>query len=216
MAFQNFITRAKRSGPEVEIGVSVRERQKRVHRQAILEAGERVLGAELPLSVAVDKIAAQAGLAKGTVYNYFAGKAALFEAITQNVETRTIERIERAMPDCLGGGARMAAAMGALFDTAARLPEQAVILERRLGATASRETLIGAVLLEELQRADCVGAERPAELRAALMLLLSAICCGMREIRSGGKDWSAAETQSLIRRCLVALGIGEERATLEA
>lgn len=196
--------------------VGKRELQKVVHRQAILEAAERVLGADLRECVAVDRIAARAGLAKGTVYNYFCDKAALVEAVTQSVEARAAERINRAVGNLSPAGARVAAAICAMFETAARYPEQAVILERRIGASGGHESLIGRVLLKELRQGefDCI-AEISAQ-RAALTLILSAICSGMREVTRAHARWGADETQALIARCLVALGIGEERAALEA
>jgi AcrR family transcriptional regulator len=196
--------------------VGKREQQKVVHRQAILEAAERVLGADLRECVAVDRIAARAGLAKGTVYNYFCDKAALVEAVTQSVEARAAERIDQAVGNLSTAGARVAAAIGAMFETAARYPEQAVILERRIGAAGGQESLIGRVLLKELHQGevDCI-AESSAQ-RAALTLILSAICSGMREVTCPHARWGADETQALIARCLVALGIGEERAALEA
>jgi len=196
--------------------VGKREHQKVVHRQAILDAAERVLGGDLRECVAVDRIAARAGLAKGTVYNYFCDKAALVEAVTQSVEARAAERIKRAMGNLSTAGARVATAICVMFETAARHPEQAVILERRLGAVGGHESLIGGVLLKELRRDefDCI-AESSAQ-RAALTLILSAICSGMREVTCAHTRWGADETQALIARCLVALGIGEERAALEA
>lgn len=59
-----------------------RARQKATHHEAILDAAERILGHRHPAEVAVDEIAAEAGVAKGTVYNYFADKVSLVEANT--------------------------------------------------------------------------------------------------------------------------------------
>lgn len=117
-----------------------RELRKAVHRQAILEAGEHALGADLRECVAVDKIAVRAGLAKGTVYNYFVDKTALVEVVTQRVEARVVERIGRAKSGRLSAGARLAAAICCMFETAAQFPQEAVILERRSGGAGSRHS----------------------------------------------------------------------------
>lgn len=202
------------NGPRLHVGK--REQKKIVHRQAILEAGERVLGADLRECVAVDKIAAQAGLAKGTVYNYFGDKAALVEAVTQRVEARVVGRIDEAMRNLPTAGARVAAALCAMFETAAQYPEEAVVLERRIGAVGSHDSLIGDLILMELRNREFDRIAETGARRAALTLLLSATCSGMRKVMCAHKRWGAAEIEALIARCLVALGIDEKRAAVEA
>lgn len=191
-----------------------RELQKAVHRQAILEAGEHVLGADLRECVAVDKIAARAGLAKGTVYNYFVDKTALVEAVTQRVEARVVERIGRAMSGRPSAGARLVAAICCMFETAAQFPQEAVILERRSGGGAgSRHSLIGALILAELKSEEFDHLAEAGARRAAMILILSAIFSGMREVACGRIRWGEAEILALIRRCLAALGMGKDEAS---
>lgn len=203
-----------RDGPGSHVGK--RELLKVAHRQAILDAGERVLGADLRECVAVDKIAAGAGLAKGTVYNYFADKAALVEAVTQRVEARVAERAGRAMSGLPSAGARVAAAICAMLKTAAQFPEEAVILERRIGAAGSHQSLVGGLILAELSSKEFDRLAEAGAKRAALILVLSVICSGMREVACGRARWGEAEAQALMTRCLVALGIGEDQASLDA
>jgi len=194
--------------------VGKRELQKAVHRQAILEAGERVLGADLRECVAVDKIAARAGLAKGTVYNYFVDKTALVEAVTQRVEARVVERIGRAMSGRPSAGARLVAAICCMFETAAQFPQEAVILERRSGGGAgSRHSLIGALILAELKSEEFDHLAEAGARRAAMILILSAIFSGMREVACGRIRWGEAEILALIRRCLAALEMGKDEAS---
>lgn len=201
-------------GPNSLLGK--REQKKRVHRQAILEAGEHVLGADLRRCVAVDRIAARAGLAKGTVYNYFGDKAELVEAVTRRVEARVVERIDQAMWSLPTAGARVAAAICAVFETAAQFPEEAVILERRIGAVGGHESLIGGVFLMEIANREFDRMGEAGARRAALALILGAISFGLREAACSRTRWGAAETEALIARCLVALGVGEERSAREA
>ena len=194
--------------------VGKRELQKAVHRQAILEAGEHVLGADLRECVAVDKIAARAGLAKGTVYNYFVDKTALVEAVTQRVEARVVERIGRAMSGRPSAGARLVAAICCMFETAAQFPQEAVILERRGGGGAgSRHSLIGALILAELKSEEFDHLAEAGARRAAMILILSAIFSGMREVACGRIRWGEAEILALIRRCLAALEMGKDEAS---
>jgi AcrR family transcriptional regulator len=167
-----------------------RDQQKRVHREAILAAGEHVLGADLRRCVAVDRIAAEAGLAKGTVYNYFADKAALVEAVTQRVEARVVERIERAMWGLPNAAARLAAAIYVMLGTAAQFPEEAVILERRIGAAGNDQSLIGALMLAELGNNEFDRLTDAVARRAALTLLLSAVGLAMREVICRDSGWA--------------------------
>ncbi len=74
-----------------DLKLGTRARQKIARRAAILAAAECALGSDG--DVAVEEIASAAGLAKGTVYNYFPDKAALVEAVTQSVERRLLADI---------------------------------------------------------------------------------------------------------------------------
>lgn len=188
--------------------------QKIAHREALLEAGVRVLGAETCACVAVDKIAAQAGLAKGTVYNYFGDKARFVEAVTQSVEARAADRIAQAMGSLPTGRARVAAAMCAMLETAILHPEEAVILERRIGAAPGDGAQIGEILFAELRRGGFDRAGSEGAQRAAVTLVLSATCAGMRQFASG--HWGTRETHALIAQCLAALGVGRVEAAREA
>lgn len=193
-----------------------RERLKFAHRQAILDAGVRVLGAGVCDSVAVDRIAAQAGVAKGTVYNYFADKAALVEAIAQSVEARTIERIERAMQDLPSAAARLAAALAAMFEIALLHPDEAVILDRRISADCTYQSGLAALLMRELQRGKFSRLQASGAIEAALILHLSAMSAATRLFVSKRGGWRINEAHALISHCLVALGVDDEQAGAQA
>lgn len=188
--------------------------QKIAHREALLEAGVRVLGAKTCACVAVDKIAAHAGLAKGTVYNYFSDKAGFVEAVTQSVEARVADRIARAMGSLPTAHARVAAAMCAMLEMAISHPEEAVILERRISAAPCDGAQIGEILFAELKRDGFDRSASEGAQRAAVTLVLSATCAGMRQFASG--HWGAEETHALIAQCLAALGVGRVEAAGEA
>jgi AcrR family transcriptional regulator len=64
--------------------VKQEERRTRT-RSAILEAAHQVFATDGYEATSVDKIAAQAGVAKGAIYHHFSTKAALFEAVLETV-----------------------------------------------------------------------------------------------------------------------------------
>lgn len=199
---------------EPESYVGKRERLKCEHRQAILDAAVHVLGSGICDSVAVDRIAAYAGLAKGTVYNYFEDKAALVEAVTQSVETQAIEHIEKATRGLRTAPSRVAAALGAMLETAILRPDHAMILERWLRSDRGEESRLAGVLMEVLKDGKFARLQDAAALSAALTLLLSATCAAMRALTS--KRARADEARALIAHCLTALGVESAQSTLEA
>jgi AcrR family transcriptional regulator len=88
-------------------------------------------------SVTVSEIAAEAGVAKGSVYRHFASKEALFTAVVEAICRDTAERFARSVAD-LGGPRAMASDPGkaALVFGREIAPAMPVLLE--LGARAAR------------------------------------------------------------------------------
>src|SRR3954470_20293157 len=66
--------------------VSLREKFRRATREAILNAAAGILGDDSGAQARMEDIAARAGVAVGTVYNYFEDRRALVTAL---LETRT-------------------------------------------------------------------------------------------------------------------------------
>jgi AcrR family transcriptional regulator len=66
-------------------------------RRAILAAATRLFAELGPSRVSVDEVARAAGVAKGTVYLYWQGKDALFEAVAESVAEDFLARAERAL-----------------------------------------------------------------------------------------------------------------------
>ncbi len=79
-----------------------REMQKLV-RQRLVEAGARHFARSGLDGARIDDISQDAGFAKGTVYNYFTSKQALFGAVVEEGARRAVERFAAADP---GGSSR--------------------------------------------------------------------------------------------------------------
>ena len=75
---------------------SVREQSKAAFRTAILEAAEQVFTREGFSAAKMADIAAEAGVAAGTLYNYFGSKTEIFKSIMMAGAREFSERVERA------------------------------------------------------------------------------------------------------------------------
>src|SRR5262245_10682028 len=73
-----------------------RKQQAQARRQAILEAALAVFAARGYEAARLDDVAAQAGVAKGTLYLYFKDKQALFEELVRGAVTPIIDRASAA------------------------------------------------------------------------------------------------------------------------
>ena len=73
-----------------------RKQQAQARRQAILEAVLAVFAARGYEAARLDDVAAQAGVAKGTLYLYFKDKQALFEELVRGAVTPIMDRVSAA------------------------------------------------------------------------------------------------------------------------
>lgn len=74
---------------------SVREESRAVYRAAIVEAAMRVFGQTGFHEAKIADIAAEAGVATGTLYNYFSSKEEIFESILEDGRTALAAEIMR-------------------------------------------------------------------------------------------------------------------------
>jgi AcrR family transcriptional regulator len=77
----------------------VTEQTKELHRTRLLEAAAAEFAQSGVDAANVNGISLSAGLAKGTVYNYFPSKEALFLAVVEQACTRAAQRAEPVAPD---------------------------------------------------------------------------------------------------------------------
>lgn len=74
----------------------LRTRLKEAAQAAILDAAEQVIG-DQGIDAGMEAIAARAGVAVGTLYNHFADRHALIDALSEARRSALVERIERAV-----------------------------------------------------------------------------------------------------------------------
>ncbi|MCA9690858.1 MAG: TetR/AcrR family transcriptional regulator [Nannocystaceae bacterium] len=77
------MTATRRKKPRASVRETVRLETRAAYRQAILEAAEVVFGRVGYQSARMADVAAEAGVAAGTLYNYFKSKEEIFESILE-------------------------------------------------------------------------------------------------------------------------------------
>ena len=94
-----------RSRSKAVVQERLRTRLRGLTADAILEAAEQVF-AELGPAAGMDAIAAKAGVAVGTVYNYFRDRDALVDALFEARAAVLVERVQRSIAESEGHGFR--------------------------------------------------------------------------------------------------------------
>jgi AcrR family transcriptional regulator len=164
----------------------MRDRQRQAAHEAILDAAEQVFG-EQGIAAGMEQIAARAGVAVGTLYNHFADRSALVEALADARRERLFARLEvvaaetRARPFAK----RLEAVLGALADVSGQ-------------QARFRRSLLEAGLLQDTRK------HREAR-RRFQPFLAEVFAAGVREgaLRAGGQ------------RVLLAHLVGLFKATFE-
>jgi len=121
------------------------------NRRALLDAGAEAFAAHGLAGARIDEISLAAGLAKGTVYNHFESKDALFEAILREACAAADAGADR-IPASGPAEARLAAFVAVNLEWASEHPALARVFARELlaGDDATRALVLGA-------SAHCIG-----------------------------------------------------------
>ena len=142
------------------------------NRTALLEAGAKAFADHGLARARIDDISLAAGLAKGTVYNHFESKEALFRAILSEA-CEFADGSASTVPDDAPAVDRLAAFVAGNLEWSARRPELATVFGRELLA-GDAETQ--AFLLTEARHCvEVVASILDGEVRDDLPLQLAAI-----------------------------------------
>lgn len=173
-------------------------------RQAILGAAAALFGEAGFAATSMDRIAAEAGVAKGAVYHHFPSKEAVFEAVfdeTSRALAGEVLAVVRQAPDVLAG---LAAGTRAYAAACARGPTRRILLEdgpQVLGWARWRELdarHFAANLPRALERAMAEGLIAAGPVEPLARVLLGAITEASFAAATGG-DEPGAYLQALER-----------------
>ena len=118
--------------------------------ERIVSAAGRVLAGHGYAGCSTNRIAAEADVSKGSVYQYFADKDEILTALAQRIADEMVEEIGSAIDGRLGGG------IWAMGDA---------VLETTFDVVESRRSVLGPLLLEA-PHIDVVGMASPVVRRA--------------------------------------------------
>jgi AcrR family transcriptional regulator len=115
------------------------------HRRALLASAAGAFAGEGYEGAAIDRISEAAGLAKGTIYNYFPSKRAIFEEVLRQ-GCRYASEAAEALPDGASSGERLEAFVNGNLTWAFAEPAVATVLARELtgGSSETRELILDA------------------------------------------------------------------------
>jgi len=107
-------------------------------RNALLDAGQRLLGTADLARVSVNSIVAEAGMAKGSFYQHWPSRAEYVRALHARFHDQLEESIAAAMADLPPGGDRLQAGMNAYLDGCLAEPAtKALLVQSRTEAGLS-------------------------------------------------------------------------------
>lgn len=119
--------------------------EKERHRQALLGSAAAAFAAHGFEGAAIDQISQDAGLAKGTIYNYFPSKRAAFEAVLREACALASAAVGTVPPQATTAQ-RLEAFVSGNLEWAMRHPALALVMARELlaGAPAERALILEA------------------------------------------------------------------------
>ena len=165
----------------------MRERLREVVHDAILQAAEEEFSAEGLHTARMERIAARAGVAVGTLYNHFKDKEALLKALLTSRREELVQRLDAALKSAQGSGfrARLEAFLRALLEHfEAHRAYFAVVVQAEHARVAQMPTVIGSpspTMREVITRAEQLvkaGVEQKV-IRPEAAELLPAVLIGM-------------------------------------
>lgn len=107
----------RRRSPRPRRAAALRQQAREVFRDAILEAAERVFARSGIAGTRMAEVAAEAGLATGTLYNYFTGREELLGSLIERRSEERIAAVTAAVEGARGGiRARLVALLTATFE----------------------------------------------------------------------------------------------------
>jgi len=107
----------RRRTPRPRRAAALRAQAREVYRDAILEAAERVFARSGFSGTRMAEVAAEAGLATGTLYNYFAGRDELLSSLVERRSEEMLAAVEQAATASRDAGLRelLVALLGTTF-----------------------------------------------------------------------------------------------------
>jgi len=174
-------------------------------RDLLLDAAVRVFARKGAGAAAIHEIAAEAGVANGTFYNYFRTREALLEATSLRLARRLHEAIAVSRAAVDDPAERMAIGSRRFVLQAEQDPVWAAALLRVWHATATPKVTAADPMLADLRGGRRLGRFDFADEKAALDLVQGTVLAGMRSVLDGRP--AAAHASAVAAVILRGLGM---------
>ena len=172
-------------------------------RNALLDAGQRLLGSADLARISVNAIVAEAGMAKGSFYQHWPSRSEYVRALHGRFHDQLSESIDAAMAGLPPGRDRLAAGMNAYLDGCLAEPAtKALLVQSRTEAglsdlVAARNESSATLVLPDLV---ALGWTPPEPIATLLVAAVAEIA--LLELAAGKRD-------KALRRGLIRLATGE-------
>jgi AcrR family transcriptional regulator len=198
----------------------VNEQEKAATRRALLDAATRAFVEHGYHRASIDRVSEEAGLAKGTVYNYFPSKQAIFDAVLLEACTLAVNSAN-AVPESAPTRARLEAFVAGNLAWAQENKALALLFAKELigGDAETREAILAASApcVEKVAAILRAGSERGelavdgplSELALTFIVLANAL---LLQASQGEAGWPPLETLAATVSGLFLHGIRREGA----
>lgn len=179
-------------------------------RELLLDAAVRVFAKKGAGAAAIHEIAAEAGVANGTFYNYFRTREALLEATSMRLAARLHDAIGESRAGVDDPAERLAIGCRRFVAQAEHDPVWAAALLRVWHSTPTPSVAAADPLLADLRAGRRRGRFAYADERTALDLVQGTVLAGMRSVLDGrpGRAHATAIATVVLR----GLGVAAEDA----
>jgi AcrR family transcriptional regulator len=172
-------------------------------RELLLDAAVRIFARKGAGAAAIHEIAAEAGLANGTFYNYFRTRDELVEAASLRLAERFDTRIAAGRRQASDPAERVAIGCRRFMLQAKQDPVWGAAILRVWATSPIVNRTTAAGLLADLQAGRRAGRFRISSADAAIDLVQGAVLSGMRTILEGrGGERHASAVAALVLRAL--------------
>ena len=181
-------------------------------RTLLLDAAVRTFARKGVGATAIHEIAAEAGVANGTFYNYFRTREEIVEAVGHHLAQPLHDEISKSSTDVSDPAERVAIGSRRFILKAMRDPSWGAAVVRVSGGSPGLPTRTAAPVLADLRAGRRRGRFKFTSEAAAVDLLQGAVLAAMRTILEGrGDEEHASDVAALILR-----GLGVDGAEADA
>ena len=182
------------------------------NRQAVLGAAEELFAASGFAAVSIDDIVARAGVAKGTFYNHFCGKADIAQTIAEEIRADVRNRIGATKLISDDPAMHLALAILLFLDLALTRPKTGAILITMLADPTDSQAEMNARLLGTLSVGESLGRFLIRSNEAALVAVLGITAFGMRNLIERPQEKPRSHMCHIAAHALAAVGLAPGEA----